>query len=150
MDGTLDLIKGGGGALLREKIVAAASDRVVIIADAGKRVKTLGAYPLPLEVIPFGWRTTQALVERLLADVDVDGQESRVRMAGDALFRTDQGNLILDLTLHRIGNPRQLSLVLNQVPGVVENGLFVDLCDALVLGHLDGTVELHAVAQGKA
>jgi ribose 5-phosphate isomerase A len=150
VDGNLDLIKGGGGALLREKIVAAASERVVIIADGGKRVETLGAFPLPVEVIPFGWRTTQALVERLLADMDVDGQESRLRMTGDAPFRTDGGNLILDLALHRIGNPRQLSLVLNQVPGVVENGLFVDLCDALVLGHPDGTAELRDVAQGKA
>jgi ribose 5-phosphate isomerase A len=147
VDGNLDLIKGGGGALLREKIVATASDQVVIIADAGKNVQALGSFPLPVEVIPFGWRATQALIEKLIADLDVEETEAVLRMRGDAAFTTDQGNLILDLQLRRIGNPRQLSLVLNQVPGVVENGLFVDLCDRLVVGHPDGTVEVRDRSQ---
>ena len=139
VDQDLNLIKGGGGALLREKIVATASDRVVIIADAAKRVETLGAFPLPVEVIHFGWRATQALVEELLAGLDIDGRTTALRMKGDAPFVTDQGNRILDLRLGRIGNPRQLSLLLNQIPGIVENGLFIDLCDTLVVGQPDGS-----------
>lgn len=141
VDGQLQLIKGGGGALLQEKIVAAASDRVVIIADAGKRVETLGAFPLPVEVVRFGWQATQAMVEEALIGLDVLGRTVKVRGGGEAPFITDEGHYVLDLHLLRIGNPRQLSLVLNQVPGVVENGLFLDLCDALVVGHADGRVE---------
>jgi ribose 5-phosphate isomerase A len=150
VDGELNLIKGGGGALLREKIVATASDRVVIIADAAKRVGTLGAFPLPVEVIPFGWRATQALIGELLVGLDVQGRETALRMSGDAPLVTDEGNRILDLRLQRIGNPRQLSLVLNQIPGVVENGLFIDLCDTLVIGHPDGTAEVRDFGQGSA
>jgi ribose 5-phosphate isomerase A len=141
VDGQLQLIKGAGGALLQEKIVAAASDRVVIIADAGKRVETLGAFPLSVEVVRFAWPATKAMVEEALVGLDVLGRTSEVRMQGEAPLVTDEGHHILDLRLHRIGNPRQLSLVLNQVPGVVENGLFLDLCDALVVGHADGRVE---------
>jgi ribose 5-phosphate isomerase A len=121
--------------------VATASDRVVVIADAGKRVEALGAFPLPVEVIPFGWRATQALIEELLLGLDVQGRETALRMKDGEPFVTDEGNRILDLRLGRIGNPRQLSLVLNQIPGVVENGLFIDLCDTLILGHPDGTAE---------
>lgn len=142
VDGSLNLIKGGGGALLREKIVATASDRVMIIADAAKRVETLGAFPLPVEVVRFGWQTTRSLVEEALTGLDVLGRDARVRMAGEAPVVTDEGHHVLDLDLRRIGNPRQLSLVLNQVPGVVENGLFLDVCDALVVGHADGRAEL--------
>lgn len=148
VDGELNLIKGGGGALLREKIVATASERVVIIADEGKAVETLGAFPLPLEVIPFGWRTTQAVVEQLLVGLDVGGRGSALRMAGAEPFVTDQGNRILDLRLGRIGDARQLALLLNQVPGVVENGLFVDLCDTLVLGRADGTAQVRDRGNG--
>jgi ribose 5-phosphate isomerase A len=91
VDGAFRLIKGGGGALLREKIVAAASDRMVAIADEGKRVDALGAFPLPVEVIPFGWRATQTLLERRLAGLDVWGRESALRTRRGAL-RTDEGN----------------------------------------------------------
>jgi len=142
VDGDLTLIKGGGGAHLIEKIVATASDRMVVIADAGKRVASLGAFPLPVEVIRFGWRTTQALVEEALAAFDVDGRASVLRLAGGEPFVTDEGNYVIDLQLGRIGDPRGLALVLNQVPGVVENGLFVDICDRLVIGHADGTAEV--------
>lgn len=141
VDGHLNLIKGGGGALLQEKIVATASDRVVIIADAAKRVETLGAFPLPVEVVPFGWQATQVLIEEALVGLDVLGRTSALRLNGDLPFVTDEGHHILDLHLNRIGNPRQLSLVLNQIPGVVENGLFIDICDALVVGHADGRVQ---------
>ena len=147
-DGELNLIKGGGGALLQEKIVATASDRMVVIADVGKGVQTLGAFPLPIEVIPFGWQTTQALVEETLVSVDVLGRESSLRMNGATPFVTDEGNHIVDLHLKRIGNARQLSLILNQIPGVVENGLFVDICDTVVLGHGDGKVEVRDINDG--
>lgn len=142
-DGDLNLIKGAGGAHLLEKIVATASDQMVVIADVSKKVETLGAFPLPLEVLPFGWQTTKTLVEETLIGMDVLGQTTSLRMNGDAGFITDEGNYILDLHLHRIGNPRQLSLVLNQIPGVVENGLFIDICDRVVVGFGDGRVEVH-------
>lgn len=147
-DSELNLIKGGGGALLQEKIVATASDRMVVIADVGKEVETLGAFPLPIEVIPFGWQTTQALVEETLVSMDVLGRESTLRMNGDRPFLTDEGNHILDLHLKRIGNPRQLALILNQMPGVVENGLFIDICDSVILGFGDGHVEVRDIEEG--
>jgi len=147
-DANLNLIKGGGGALLQEKIVATASDQMVVIADISKKVETLGAFPLPIEVIPFGWQTTKALVEETLIGLDVLGRTTTLRMNGDAAFVTDEGNYILDLHLHRIANPRQMSLVINQIPGVVENGLFIDICDAVVIGYGSGKVEVHDINAG--
>ncbi len=147
-DPDLALIKGGGGALLQEKIVATASDRMVVITDAGKEVTQLGAFPLPLEVIPFGWQTTKALIEETLVGLDVLGRDVTLRMNGVRPFVTDEGNYIVDLHLLRIGNPRQMSLVLNQIPGVVENGLFIDICDIVVIGHGDGRVEVRDINEG--
>lgn len=147
-DGDLNLIKGGGGALLREKIVATASDRMVVIADAGKQVETLGAFALPVEVIPFGWQATQALVEETLIGMDVLGRSSNLRMDGTTPFVTDEGHHILDLHLNRIGNAHQLALALNQIPGVVENGLFIDICDTVVIGYGDGRVEVRDINDG--
>lgn len=147
-DADLNLIKGGGGALLQEKIVATASDRMIVIADVGKEVETLGAFPLPVEVIPFGWQTTQALIEETLISMDVLGRSSTLRMNGEAPFVTDEGNHILDLHLQRIGNARQMAMVLNQMPGVVENGLFIDICDTVILGYGDGRVELRDINEG--
>jgi len=144
----LCLIKGGGGALLREKIVATASDQMIVIADAAKEVATLGAFPLPVEVIPFGAQTTRALIEEALINLDVLGRNSAFRTAGAGPLRTDEGNLILDLDLKRIANPRQLSLILNQIPGVVENGLFIDICDIVIIGRGDGHVELRDINAG--
>ncbi|MFA7434026.1 MAG: ribose-5-phosphate isomerase RpiA [Gemmobacter sp.] len=149
-DADLALIKGGGGALLQEKIVATASDRMIVIADAAKEVAQLGAFPLPVEVIPFGWQTTKALVEETLVGLDVMGRDVTLRMNGDRAFVTDEGNHILDLHLGRIGNARQLSLVINQIPGVVENGLFIDICDVVVIGHGDGKVEVRDINEGTA
>ncbi|SHI66714.1 ribose-5-phosphate isomerase [Shimia gijangensis] len=147
-DRDLNLIKGGGGALLQEKIVATASDQMVVIADVGKEVETLGAFPLPVEVIPFGWQTTQALIEETLVSLDVLGRKSTLRMNNDSPFVTDEGNHILDLHLNRIGDARQMALVLNQMPGVVENGLFIDICDAVVVGFGDGRVEVRDINAG--
>ncbi len=147
-DRELNLIKGGGGALLQEKIVATASDQMVVIADAAKEVNTLGAFPLPVEVIPFGWPTSQALIEETLISMDVMGRRATLRMNGERPFITDEANHILDLHLTRIGNPRQLAMVLNQIPGVVENGLFMDICDTVVVGHADGRVEVRDINEG--
>ena len=147
-DEDLVLIKGGGGALLQEKIVATASDRMVVISDATKEVRRLGAFPLPVEVIPFGWQASRMLIEEMLGAMDVMGTQASLRMNGAQPFVTDEGNHILDLALGRIGNPRQLSLALNQVPGVVENGLFIDICDAVVIGHADGRVVFRDVING--
>ncbi len=147
-DGNLNLIKGGGGSLLQEKIVATASDQMIVIADASKSVETLGNFPLPIEVVPFGWQTTKTLVEETLIGMDVLGRKVSLRMNGDAPFYTDEGNHILDLHLNRIGAARQLSLVINQIPGVVENGLFIDICDVVVIGYGDGRVEVRDINQG--
>ncbi|SLN31518.1 Ribose-5-phosphate isomerase A [Aquimixticola soesokkakensis] len=147
-DPDLNLIKGGGGALLQEKIVATASDQMLVISDISKQVETLGAFPLPVEVIPFGWQTSKALVEEALSSMDVLGETSTLRMNGDRAFVTDEGNHIIDLHLQRIGNARQLSLVLNQIPGVVENGLFIDICDIVIIGHGDGRVEARDINTG--
>lgn len=147
-DPNLALIKGGGAALLQEKIVATASDRMVVIADAAKEVATLGAFPLPVEVIPFGWQTTKALIEETLVSLDVLNRDCTLRMNGAAPLLTDESNYIIDLHLKRIGNPRQLSLVLNQIPGVVENGLFIDICDIVVIGHSDGHVTVRDINEG--
>ncbi|MBA3909322.1 MAG: ribose 5-phosphate isomerase A [Rhodobacter sp.] len=148
-DPNLNLIKGGGAALLQEKIVATASDRMIVIADAAKEVAQLGAFPLPVEVIPFGWETTKALIEETLYSLDVLNREVNLRLNRSRPLRTDEGNLILDLNLKRIGNPRQLALVLNQIPGVVENGLFIDICDVVVIGNGDGRVTVRDINSGR-
>lgn len=147
-DPNLALIKGGGAALLQEKIVATASDQMIVIADAAKGVQQLGAFPLPIEVIPFGWQTTKALVEETLVSLDVLNRDVTLRMNGDKPLLTDESNYILDLHLMRIGNPRQLAMVLNQIPGVVENGLFIDICDIVVIGHGDGRVIVRDINAG--
>ena len=147
-DPNLALIKGGGAALLQEKIVATASDQMIVIADAAKEVAQLGAFPLPVEVIPFGWQTTKALIEEMLVGMDVLNRDVTLRMNGDSPLVTDEANYIVDLHLKRIGNPRQLAMVLNQIPGVVENGLFIDICDIVVIGHGDGRVVVRDINAG--
>jgi len=141
-DPDLNLIKGAGGAHLQEKIVATASDRMVVIADTSKQVSVLGKFPLPVEVIRFGWQATQVLVEETLIALGLDGQKTTLRLNAGTPYVTDEGNHVLDLHLNRIENPRQLSTILNQIPGIVENGLFLDICDAVVIGHRDGKVEV--------
>ena len=143
-DANLSLVKGGGGALLQEKIVASASDKMIVIADFDKCVTHLGQFPLPIEVLGFGLKSTQNQIASLLATQDVAGRDITMRVAGDAPFMTDEGNYILDLHLGRIVNPTKLAIALNQVPGVVENGLFINICDLVVLGASDGTLEEHS------
>lgn len=125
------LIKGGGGALLREKIVAFASERVVILVDSGKLVPVLGAFPLPVEVIPFGWPVVaEAIAAR-------GGQPALRRAPDGSPFVTDEGNHILDCRFGAISDPEALSLWLNRIPGVVEHGLFIDLAHVVVVGRGD-------------
>lgn len=147
-DTELTLIKGGGGALLQEKIVASASDRMIVVADDSKLVAHLGAFPLPIEVVPFGLQTTRATVEALLDGMDVLGWDATLRLLDGEPFVTDEGNHIIDLHLKRIGDPRHLSLALNQIPGVVENGLFIDICDMVIAGQGDGRIEVTDLAAG--
>jgi len=121
MDPYFNLIKGGGGALLREKMIAKAAKRMVIIADSSKNVEKLGGFLLPVEIIPFGWEMTARHIQRL-------GGSSKLRLRSDNKpYVTDNKNYILDCNFNFITNPAQLEVSLNMIPGVVENGLFVNV-----------------------
>jgi ribose 5-phosphate isomerase A len=138
LDGELRLIKGGGGALLREKIVATASERMIVIADASKRVQTLGAYPLPVEVVRFGLAATRNMVEVLAAEAGCQGG-ILLRVSDDGRpFITDSGNFILDCAFGQIIDPEALDEALKLVPGVVENGLFLGIADMAIVAGPDG------------
>lgn len=138
LDADLNLIKGGGGALLREKIVAAASDRMIVIADGGKLVDTLGRYPLPIEVNRFGLGATRQALEAVLASHGAQGGlELRQSGQGDP-FVTDGGHLILDAFFGRISQPEALSRDLLDIAGVVQHGLFLHLCDRAYVATPDG------------
>jgi ribose 5-phosphate isomerase A len=145
VDAALDLIKGGGGALLREKIVAAASDRMIVIADESKWVEALGRFPLPVEVIPFGLAATQRAMANAFAESGVSGQMV-VRKGNEGhVFVTDGGHWIVDAHLGRIEDAPRLAGLLNAIPGVVEHGLFIGLAHLAVLAGAQGirVVERH-------
>ena len=138
IDSALNLIKGGGGALLREKIVAAASDRMIVIADDTKWVDVLGRFPLPVEVIPFGLAATQRAISDVFAQSGVSGQMD-VRKGRDGhVFVTDGGHWIVDAHLGRIADAPRLAGLLSLVPGVVEHGLFIGLAGTAVLAGAQG------------
>jgi ribose 5-phosphate isomerase A len=137
----LALIKGGGAALLREKLVWEASARCVVIADAAKRVATLGAFPLPIEVVPFGHRTTALRISDALSECDL-GVAPRLRQKDGAPVRTDNGNLIYDAACGRIPEPAALAQALKSVTGVVDHGLFLDLADLALVGEDAGVVRI--------
>ena len=142
LDSELRLIKGGGGALLIEKIVATASGRMVVIADASKQVETLGRFPLPVEIVRFGFGATRNMIEVLAADAGCRG-EIKQRMGSDGQpFVTDSGNFILDCAFGRIEEPEALDEALKLIPGVVENGLFLGIADAAIVAGPDGVVML--------
>lgn len=142
VDDDLRLIKGGGGALLREKIVATASERMVVIADSSKRVHTLGRFPLPVEVVSFGLTATRHMVAVLAAEAGCEGDiVLRVDKDGRPLV-TDGGNLILDCAFGRIEDPEALDEALKLVPGVVENGLFLGIADVAIIAGPGGIVTL--------
>ncbi|MUT65762.1 ribose-5-phosphate isomerase RpiA [Paenibacillus sp. NEAU-GSW1] len=133
VDPNFCLIKGGGGALLREKMIAAVSRRFIVVADNSKIVPVLGKFLLPVEVVPFGWQVTA----RQLAEL---GCRADLRMAGQAPFITDNGNLILDCDFGAIHDPKHLNIAINMIPGVVENGLFVGMTDHVIAGGEDGNL----------
>jgi len=144
IDPQLRLIKGGGGALLREKIVAMASDRMIVIADASKLVQQLGRFPLPVEVVPFGLAATRQMAELVASDVGCTG-EIRLRTGRDGKpFTTDGGHYILDCAFGNIPEPESLAEALSFVPGVVDTGLFLGIADLVIVAGPDGVEELAA------
>lgn len=138
VDSELRLIKGGGGALLREKIVAAASKQMIVIADWSKRVETLGAFPLPVEIVSFAPHTTMQRIADAVAHCGCRGNLVQMRGGEAHPFRTDQGNLIADVSCEFIPNADELARAISGIAGVVEHGLFIGLCQTLVLGHTHG------------
>ncbi len=140
----LALIKGAGGALLREKIVAAASARMVVIADRSKLVASLGAFALPIEVNPFGLGATRRRVEKVMQAFGATGElRQRLRHGGDP-YLTDGGHFILDACFGRISDPEALARALLDIPGVVEHGLFLGLCRRAYVAGPDGVEVLDA------
>ncbi len=125
VDDESNLIKGGGGALLREKIIAAAAKTFIVVADPNKRVPTLGTFPLPVEVVPFGFEMTMKQIEQL-------GCRPQMRKKNGVPFITDNGNYIFDCNFPKINHPEILEKNLNLIPGVVENGLFVGMADIVI------------------
>ncbi|WP_145046170.1 ribose-5-phosphate isomerase RpiA [Paenibacillus xylanexedens] len=137
VDPDFNLIKGGGGALLREKIVAANSDQLIIVADGSKAVDKLGRFPLPVEVVPFASEWTFKALESM-------GCSPEWRMNGDERYLTDNGNLIADCRMEAIEQAPELHIQLNMLPGVVDNGLFINMANIVILAKEDGSIdELH-------
>jgi ribose 5-phosphate isomerase A len=130
-----DLIKGGGGALLREKIVASNSKQFIVIIDESKQVGKLGHFPLPVEIVPFAANLTINKIRAL-------GCHPQIRIKDGKTYISDNGNLIIDCDFKEILQPERLSIQLNSIPGVVENGLFVQLPNRLVVGYVNGTVKV--------
>jgi ribose 5-phosphate isomerase A len=138
IDPGLNLIKGGGGALLREKIVASASDRMIVIADDSKWVETLGRFPLPIEVVPFGLGATRRAIEKVFADCGVSGQLGLRKGRDGHAFVTDGGHWIVDAHLGCIPDPPHLAQSLSCIAGVAEHGLFIGLATMAMLAGPEG------------
>jgi ribose 5-phosphate isomerase A len=135
----LTLIKGGGGALLREKIVATASARMIVIADESKWVSVLGRFPLPIEIAPFGATATQRMVEAAVSEAGNNAVPAPLRLDRNGhAFVTDGGHWLLDAQLRRIADPRALASKLSAIPGVMEHGLFIGLAQAAIVAGPDG------------
>ena len=137
-DPALNLIKGGGGALLREKIVAAASTRMIVITDRSKQVDRLGRFPLPVEVVPFGLEATRRLVARVASEAGCTGALRLRHDAAGHVFVTDGGHYILDCAFGVIPDVPGLAAGLATVPGVVEHGLFIGLAKAIIVADAAG------------
>ena len=141
-DGDLNLIKGGGGALLREKIVASSGARMIVIADDSKHVAQLGKFPLPVEIDRFAWPLTVQKIRQTLAEHDIKAPSLSLRPgprdAGGGVFRSDGGNYIIDIACARIGDAAALDRALDLIPGIVETGLFIGLADIAIFGTDEG------------
>ncbi|WP_274365902.1 ribose-5-phosphate isomerase RpiA [Paenibacillus thermotolerans] len=133
VDEEWNLIKGGGGALLREKIVASFSKELIIVIDESKKVNRLGKFPLPVEIVKFGYEVTQKRLSKL-------GCVPKLRLVGDKPFITDNGNYIVDCSFGSINLPKDLHTTINLIPGVVDNGLFIKLATKVIVGYHDGSV----------
>ncbi len=139
VDGQLNLIKGGGGALLREKIIAGSALKMVIIADASKKVAQLGAFPLPVEVDRFCWPLTVSRIREVCEEQNLKNIDIALRQQeGGGVFRSDGGNYIADLCCGRIADAAALHKGLIDIPGVIETGLFIDIADQVILASADG------------
>jgi ribose 5-phosphate isomerase A len=134
VDTKWNLIKGGGGALLREKIVASASKQLIIIVDESKLSQQLGAFPLPVEIVPFGYEMTIKKLRKLCAD-------PVLRTVDEQTYLTDNGNYIVDCHFGKITQAEELHQTLNLIPGVVDNGLFIGMASHVIVGYQDGTVK---------
>ncbi len=135
VDPNKDLIKGGGGALLREKVIASNSKKYIVIVDQSKIVDTLGeSFDLPVEILPHWVKATMGQVEAL-------GCESKLRLVNNKPYKTDNGNHIIDCDFGEIMEPKELSKQLNMIPGVMENGLFLDMSDIVIIGKEKGFEE---------
>ncbi|AQZ51731.1 ribose-5-phosphate isomerase RpiA [Martelella mediterranea] len=143
IDPALNLIKGGGGALLREKIVASASKAMIVIADETKVVDCLGAFPLPIEVMPFGLGATRLAIERAASWLNLSGSLD-LRQSGDGPYMTDGGHYIIDASFGRIHDAQALSDALNAIAGVVEHGLFIDIATLAIVASDGGVRTLKA------
>jgi ribose 5-phosphate isomerase A len=144
IDRDLCLIKGGGGALLREKIVAMASEKMVVIADRAKLVERLGAFPLPVEIVQFGARATLRMIEAATQDIGCSGAIGLRKTTAGENFVTDGGNFIVDCAFGSIVNTEELGEMLGLIPGVVEHGLFVGIADAAIIAGPNGLEVLEA------
>lgn len=142
IDGEGAMIKGGGGALLWEKIVAGAARRMVAVVDEAKVVDRLGAFPLPVEVVPFGWRSTALRLREAAKEIGLDDVPVHRRPAGAEPFVTDSGHYVLDVHLGTRADVRELAPRLTLIPGVVEHGLFVGVADAVAVGRADGSTAI--------
>jgi ribose 5-phosphate isomerase A len=141
IDPHMRLIKGGGGAHLREKIVAYASKRLLIIADESKAVESLGRFPLPIEVVSFGLGATRLAIERAIKSTGCEGTLTLRQGKDKKLFITDSGNVVLDAALGNIPDPEGLASALSAIPGVVEHGLFLGVAKIAIIATSKGIVE---------
>ena len=137
LDANLTLIKGGGGALLREKIVASSSKKMIVIADDTKKVETLGKFPLPIEVVPFGVKSTAMKIEHASRWAGCEGPLA-LRIRDGELFVTDNGNVIIDCAFGRIPDAAKLASALSTIPGLVDHGLFINMASLAILGGPNG------------
>ena len=147
LDRELRLIKGGGGALLREKIVAMASDRMIVIADNSKFVETLGKFPLPVEVVPFGLSATKAMMAQVSESAGCTGELKLRELEDGTPFLTDGGHLIIDCHFNALAEPEILEDMFAMIPGVVETGLFLGIADAAIIAGSDGVQLIEAVSE---